>query len=431
MTLSASLLLLVPVLPLLLAIPLLRLCLPWPGYLALLPVVALLVLPHDVFVELPWLLLGSGLGIGGASRLMLAMSVILWIAAATLLQAATSQPAGNRFTTFFLLTLAGHLGAILATDLVGFFAFSTLMGYGFYGLLVDGGDQTARRVGRVYLGLLILADLLLFEALLIAAATTEDLGFEAVRHAMARSPESGLYLSMVLAGFALKAGVWPLHFWLPLAFRSARPAVALLVGGVPLGIGLLGAVRWSPLGEVTSPDLGLIIQGLGVAAMVYAILAGLIRAQLRMLPAYAAIIATGLFVTVLGAGLGDPAAWNRYANLANFFIVSLGLGLAVLVTTIRWLEARCLYPATPAKQADDSSPWFERWSGVVVRWGQQMGFDTLPRLRASWLANVGRLRQVRAWHRALDAGEWYLQRWVLAVTLVLLLGIAMVLVAAT
>jgi multicomponent K+:H+ antiporter subunit D len=429
-TLSAFLLLSVPGLPLLLTIPFLRLCLPWPGYLALLPAVALLVLPHDVFVELPWLLLGSGLGIGGASRSMLAMSVVLWTVAATLSHTVTLQPTRYRFTTFFLLTMAGHLGAILATDLVGFFAFSTLMGYGFYGLLVDGGDQTARRAGRVYLGLLILADLLLFEALLIAAATTEDLGFETVRHAMARSPESGLYLAMVLAGFALKVGVWPLHFWLPLAFRSARPAVALLVGGVPLGIGLLGAVRWSPLGEITLPDLGLIIQGMGVAAVVYAILAGLIQAQLKKLPAYAAIITTGLFATVLGAGLGDPAAWKRYANLAHFFVVSLGLGLAVLVTAIRWLEARYPYPATPAKRTDDSSPWFERWSGVVVRWGQQMGFDTLPRLRASWLANVGRLRQVCAWHRASDAGEWYLQRWALAVTLVLLLGIAVVLVAA-
>jgi formate hydrogenlyase subunit 3/multisubunit Na+/H+ antiporter MnhD subunit len=256
----------------------------------------------------------------------LALSVVLWAAAATLLQAPTGQAADKRLTTFFLLSMAGHLGAILTTDLVGFFTFSILMGLGFYGLLVDGEDEVAQRAGRVYLGFMILADLVLFDALMIAAATTGDLGFDAVSHAIARSPASALYLSMVLAGFALKAGIWPLHVWLPLAFRSVRPAVALLLGAVPVATALLGAVRWLPLGEIASPDLGLIIQGLGVAAMLYAILAGLIRAQLKLLPAYAAIIATGFFATTLGAGLADPAAWVQYGNLAHFTLSLWGLG---------------------------------------------------------------------------------------------------------
>ena len=247
---------------------------------------------------------------------------------------------------------------------------------------------------------LILADLALFEALLIAAATTENLGFGDVRQAMAQSASPSLYLSMVLVGFALKAGVWPLHFWLP-------------------------------LGEITSPDLGLIIQGLGVVAMLYAVVAGLMRSQLKMLPAYAAIVATGLFVTVLGAGLADPAVWNRYGNLAHFFIVSLGFGLASLIIGIGWLEARKPYSDAPAKRADDSNPWFERWPDAVVCWAAQTGFDTLPRLRDSWLAKVGRLWQVRAWQRILDGGERSLQRWTFAITLFLLLGIVVAFVGAS
>jgi len=420
-TLSLLLLLSVPALPLLLALPTLRSRLLWPCHLALLPAVILLAVPAVFSVDVPWLLFGTGLGIDGVSRLLLAMSVVIWAVAATLLQAPTSRSADNRLATFFLLTMAGNLGVTLATELVGFFAFSTLMGYGFYGLLVGGGDEAARRAGRIYLVFLILADLALFEALLIVAAATGDLSFEAVRHAMARSPASGLYLSMVLVGFAAKAGIWPLHFWLPLVFRSSRPAVALLLGGVPVAIALLGMVRWLPLGEITSPKLGLIIQGIGVAAMLYAILTGLIRAQLQLLPAYAVIIATGLFVTTLGTGLADPATWARYGNWAHVYIVFLGFGLAVLVTTIGWLHTRREYPATPAMHADDSNPWFERWPGAVVCWGAKIGFDTLPGLRASWLAKVGCLRQIRVWQRTLDSIERSLQRWTFASTLLLLL----------
>lgn len=428
-TLSTFLLLSVPGLPLLLAFPALRSRLYWPCYIALLPVLILLTVPMGVSIDLPWLLLGSGLAIhDGADRLLLAVTALLWTAAATLLHTTTNKPADDRLTTYFLLTLAGNLGAILATELVGFFAFSALMGYGFYALLVAGGDERTRWAARVYLVFLILADLALFEALLIAAATTGDLSFEAVRQTIAQSPSLALYLSMVLVGFALKAGLWPFHFWLPPAFRWSQPAVALLLGGVPIAIALLGMVRWLPLGEIAFPDLGLIIQGTGGAAMLYAIVGGLMRAQLKTLPAYTTIVATGLFTTALGAGLADPAVWNRYGNLAYFFIASLGFMVAVLVATTVWLQARYHYPARPEKHADDSIPWFERWPGAAIRWAAQMGVGTLPRLRAVWLAKVGRLRQVRAWQRALDGSERSLQRWAYAIALFLLLGIVMVFV---
>ncbi|MBA1445233.1 MAG: hypothetical protein M3H12_07470 [Chromatiales bacterium] len=429
-TLSLFLLLSVPGVPLLLALPALHSRLSWPCHLAILPAVILLLTPAVFSIEVPWLLFGTGLGVGGASRLLLAMSVVLWAAVATLLRVPSSRSADSRLATFFLLTMAGNLGTIIATGLVGFFAFSTLMGYGFYGLLVTTGNAGARRAGRAYLGLLILADLALFEALLVTAATTGDLGFGAAHHAMAQSSSLGLYLSMVVFAFAAKAGVWPLHFWLPLAFRSARPTVALLLGGVPVAMALFGMVRWLPLGEITSPKLGLIIQSIGVAAMLYAILTGLIRAQLKLLPAYAAIITTGLFVTALGAGLADPAAWAEYKSLAHFYIVSLGFGLAVLAATIGWLQARHEYPATPAMQTDDSIPWFERWPGTVVRWGAKIGLDILPGLRSSWLAKVGCLRQICARQRTLDNIERSLQRWTFASTLLLLLAMVSVFLAA-
>ncbi len=114
----------------------------------------------------------------------------------------------------------------------------------------------------------------------------------------------------------------------------------------------------------------------------------------------------------------------------NFAVIvsRMQIGVAVLTAAIGWLQARYRYLAAPAKPADDSSPWFERWPGAVMRWAAQMGVGTLPRLRAPWLAKVGRLRQVRAWQRALDGSERSLQRWAYAITLFLLLAIVVVFV---
>jgi multicomponent K+:H+ antiporter subunit D len=330
-TLSILLLLSVPGLPLLLAFPALRSRLSRPCLLALLPAVILLLLQVDFSIEVPWLLFGSWFGIDGVSRWLLAMAVVLWAAAAILLHGSGGQAVDNRLTVFFLLTMAGNLGAVMATDVAGFFAFSSLMGYGFYGLLVAGGDETARRVGRVYLGFMIVADLVLFEALLIAAANTWDLEFEAVHYGIVQSPISDWYVSMVLAGFALKAGAWPLHFWLPLALRSSRPAVALLLGGVPVAMALLGMLRWLPLGEISFPDLGLGIQIVGLIAAIFATLAGLMQSNPRALLAYAVVVATALFVTILGAGIERPAIGSAIQGEAHLFILYLGLTLAALV----------------------------------------------------------------------------------------------------
>ncbi|MCP3881644.1 MAG: formate hydrogenlyase [Sulfitobacter sp.] len=425
--LDLFLLLSVPGLPLLLAFPMVRSRVPRPCHVALLPALVVLA-TQDVTVELNWLFLGAGLGIDGVSRPVLAMSVVLWSAAALPLCAPAGRGGGGtgdgRLSTYLLLTLAGHLGAILATDVVGFLTFSTLMGYGFYALLVAGGDGAARRAGRVYLVCLILADLLLFEAMVIATTTAADPGFEAVRQAMAQSPASGVYLSLVFAGFALKAGVWPLHIWLPLTSRSAPPAAAPLIGGVPVAVGLLGLVRWLPFGAVVSPDLGRMIQGLGVGAMLYAVVVVLLRAPMKTLPVYVAVAATGLFTTAVGVSLANPGAWSLFKVWAPAFIVVLGIGLPLLAVGIQWLEARGRFRAWSARWEGDSIPWFLRWSEAVVRWGSQIGFEVLPRWRALWLGAAGRVWQVRPWQIALDSGERAFRWWRFAITLLLLLGIA-------
>jgi formate hydrogenlyase subunit 3/multisubunit Na+/H+ antiporter MnhD subunit len=422
---SIFLLLSVPGLPLLLAFPVLRSYLPRPCYFALIPVIILVSVPVTFSIEIPWLLFATGLGIDEISRLLLAMSVLIWVASAGLLQASGSYSSDERIITYFMLTLAGDLGAILATDLVTFFMFSTLLGYGFYALLVAGEGEEARQSGRVYLGFMIIADLVLFEALLIAGTMTDDLGFAAVHDALAQSPSLDLYLLMVLIGFAIKVGLWPLHFWLTLVFRSSRPALSILLGGVPIAIGLLGMARWLPLGEITSPNLGMFMQSLGIIALFYTILSGLIRAQLRMLPAYISIIATGIFAIAMGAGLSDTAVWNQYENLFYIFIVSFAIVFAVLVMATRWWESKYACRITPVKQSDYLSLWFKQYWPAVINYVKGQGvFNGWCQLSAK----LDFLWQKCSWNRILKYSERSLQHWSIAITLFLLLGIIIVLI---
>lgn len=456
MTLSEFLLLLTPLLPLLLAAPWLRRFVPGFEYVALLPALMLLLFAETSVLELPWLLLGSGLGFFEQTPLLLAMTLLLWLPAAFYLSvrlqrsdgALSSELNNQRYSTFFLLTLSGYLATILAIDVIGFFTFSTLMGYSFYGLLINGGGDSVKRAGLVYLCFLIIADLMLFEAALIAVVATDNLSFAAVRDANlsidvvrtaklnfaavhAALPDSTytpLYLSMVVLGFALKAGFWPFYFWLPLAFRAVAPPTALLIGGVPVVIGLLGIIRWLPLGDITLPLAAVIIQFAGVAAVVFSIFYALMRRELKTLPAQLTLLATGLFTVALGVGLSKPALWQQYDHLVYFYLVFVALGLALLTAVIAWRQ--------DGKQSADKSMsptearvmWVERGSARIVRRITTLSMETLPRLRASTQATAQYYLYIPVWKKALQNAELILQRWSFAITLLVLLGIIFVFV---
>jgi len=309
--------------PLLLAIPALQSRLPWPRYLALIPASVLLTLPSDISIKLPWLLYGTGFSLDANSRWILGAFIVIWFAAATLTLSAKQKPVLKYSSTFYLLTMAGNLGALLTTDLVGFFVFSTLMSYGFYGLMIQDGDKTHQRTGRLYLYFLILADLALFEALLLMAFTTNDFQYEMARQSMSTLSASPIYPYMVLIGFTLKAGIWPFYFWLSTAFHSCSRIVALLLVGGPITISLVGLLRWLPVGE-NIHIIGIVMQVLGAVAILHFILRLFLAGKNRFSISWFIIASTGLFSLVLGTMLVN-SSWPQQAYIAYPFIASVSI----------------------------------------------------------------------------------------------------------
>jgi len=317
--------------------------------------------------------------------------------------------------------MTGQLGAVLAIDMVSFFAFTTLMGYACVGLLLADADATTRRAGRVYLVLLIGADILLLEAMLMAATITDNLGFATLAYTISLSNSADLYLSLVVVGFALKVGLWPLHLWLPLAYATARPATALLLWIGPVATGLLGVVRWLPLGQMAAPIPGILLLAIGTVTIFYVVLFGVMRAQRTPLPAYVVIIVTANFVIGLGACLIDPILWNRYGESAPIFMFIAGLGVAIMMVNFQCSNAND--KRSRPKPVDRTALKMERGFNAFIAWGRRTGMDTLPRFRALWLAKWDGLWQKRIWQSVFDSGEYFLQRWSFAVTLFLLLFI--------
>lgn len=431
MSLSTFMLLSVPLLPLLLAVPALHRNISLARYLAILPAFVM-VFSGDMAAELTWVLLGITLASSHEIRLLLLMSVSIWILAsyhsAPVAKTDTDESKSDYHDTFFFLTMGACLGSILATDLVGFFTFSTLMGYGFYGLLVSEGDEINRRARRIYLYFLVVADLLLFEALLIGTKATEDLSCDMLSEVMAY-PTLLPYLVLVLLGFALKAGFWPLHFWILLTFRSSKPPAVLLLAAVPVAISLLGIIRWLPLGEVTMPVAGNIIQVVGVIAVIYAVFRLFLRTRVRCIPAYITIMLTGLFNILLGTVLNDPDLWSEYTSLGDSYIVILVVAVTLITMFIHRYADIDISVADQQTRSERLYLWFEYRLREIIRRIRSLALETLPRICESCQSATALLLYIASWNRVLRAGEHVLLSWSTAIILLLLLAITVVLVS--
>ena len=121
---------------------------------------------------------------------------------------------------------------------------------------------------------------------------------------------------LALVGFGLKAGLFPLHIWLPSAHANAPSHVSAMLSGVTLKIGIYGLVRFS--GWLPMPaEAGWMVAFLGVTSAVLGVAFALGQHDLKRLLAYHSvenigIILIGLGFALVATGQGN-ATWGRVA----------------------------------------------------------------------------------------------------------------------
>jgi hydrogenase-4 component B len=128
-----------------------------------------------------------------------------------------------------------------------------------------------------------------------------------------------------LAGFGLKAGVMPLHVWLPPAHANAPSHVSALMSGVLIKMGIYGLMRLTSWAIVPPPWWGEVVLALGIVSGILGVVLAIGQHDLKRLLAYHSvenigIICMGLGLALLARSAGRPE------------LVALGLGGALLHT---------------------------------------------------------------------------------------------------
>lgn len=304
---NATLLFLTPLFPLLLAFAVLR----WPGLsrwsaLGLAPALAvLLVLDIDSGASYAWWLLGSEMGLDRTAFVFLCFTLVLWLAAALFANSEIEAAGRPRFSLFFLMTMSGNLGVILAQDAATFYLFFALMSFAAYGLVIQRGGNTVRRSGFVYLTGVMIGEVALFVAFVILDGHAGGIGFDLLSNT--RIPDWAMLL--LLIGFGIKSGMLLLHVWMPLAYAAAPSAAAVVLAGAMVKVGLLGWLRFLPLGWETSPLWGQLLLVVGFVGAFYGVVVGLLQRDPRVILAYSSASQMGLMTALVGLGLIAPQQW--------------------------------------------------------------------------------------------------------------------------
>jgi len=264
---------------------------------------AALMVPVGTELSLPWLFLGTQLGLAGTSRVFLLFTAIIWLAAGIYAaQSIRAAEGGRRFHAFYLLAMAGNLWLILGQDLFSFYAGFALMGLACYGLIIHDAHSKALQAGRVYLVMTLIGEVCLFIAMVLIAQQTGT--FIPSSADLARL--DGVAVAFIILGLGVKAGLVPLHLWLPTTYAAAPTPASAVLGGAMIKVALLGWLRFLPLGTAALPEIGMLLAVLGLISLFYALPIGLLQADAKALLGYSSISKMGLAILLLGLMLIEP-----------------------------------------------------------------------------------------------------------------------------
>ncbi|MEZ5582712.1 MAG: proton-conducting transporter membrane subunit [Candidatus Competibacteraceae bacterium] len=209
------------------------------------------------------------------------------------------------------------------------------MAFSTYGLIVHDGSPEAHQAGRLYMALAIVGEVLLLSALwLIVAGAGEITEFnleltELVFRVVAM-PQRDLVVGLVLVSFAIKMGSVPLHIWLPGSYRCAPTPASAALGGIVIKVGLLGWLRFLPLGQVALPLWGEACIVVGMLSAFYGAIVGALQERPKTVVAYSSISQMGLLTALLGIALTAPGMWPLLLNLMVLFSLHHGIAKAAL-----------------------------------------------------------------------------------------------------
>ena len=235
----------------------------------------------------------------------------------------------------------GLSGAFLTGDLFNLFVFFEVTLAASYGLLLHGSGAFRVRSGLHYIAINLGASLLFLIGVSLIYGVTGTLNMADLALRIPGVPAEDRMLlqagaAILGVAFLVKAGMWPLGFWLPSAYMAAAaPVGAIFVILTKVGIYVLLRLTLllfgSPAGELTGFG-GIALLWGGMATLTYATAGVLASQTMGRLAGYSVLVSSGTLLAAVG--MGDAPVVSG----ALFYLVSSTLSTAAFFMLIELVE---------------------------------------------------------------------------------------------
>lgn len=263
-------------------------------------------------------------------------------------------PEPQRVTPLYPLFLLGMNGVLLADD-----GFSFLVAWEFMSLtswllvLSDHTSDEARKAGAVYLTMAVFGTFCLLSAFAILAGPAGAFSFAAMRSAHPDALSLALVVGLALIGAGSKAGLAPLHAWLPLAHPAAPSHVSALMSGVMTKVAIYALVRilFDLLHQV-GWEWGFVMMVAGALTAVLGVFYALMQRDLKTLLAYSTVENIGIIFIALGLAVSFRD-WGAMPLAALALVAALYHAINhALFKSLLFMGAGAVQYATGSRQLD-------------------------------------------------------------------------------
>ncbi|MEI7947581.1 MAG: proton-conducting transporter membrane subunit [bacterium] len=308
------------------------------------------------------------------------------------------HPANGQRLGLFYGLLAGAMAlVVIARDGMLFLVAWEMMALAAYFAATAEDDKPeVRRAGWIYLIATHIGTLCLLAMFALWRHAAGSFAWNA-GHTFSSEMSTALFV-LALIGFGFKAGLMPLHVWLPGAHANAPSHVSAVMSGVMLKMGIYGIVRMTMLLPTGATWWGPVLLAIGAASSVAGIAFAIGQRDLKRILAYSSIenigiITMGLGLALLGRSLGHPT-W-----------VLLGMGGAILhvwnhslFKSLLFLNAGAVIHVAGTREIDQMGGLAKRVPHVMVLFVVgAVAICALPPLNgfvSEWMLYLGLFRTV-------------------------------------
>jgi multicomponent K+:H+ antiporter subunit D len=278
------------------------------------------------------------------SAMMLVLVAALAVPALTY-SLAGWQRQGQHFHALFQFLLMGLNGAFLTGDLFNLFVFFEVLLAASYGLLLHGSSAFRVRAGLHYIAVNLTASLMFLIGVSLIYGVTGTLNMAHLAGLVPTLPEAERPLlhaggAILAVAFLIKAGMWPLSFWLPSAYSAGTPPVAAMFA-ILTKVGVYAVLRLSMLlfGPGAGPSVGVgaeVLMAGGMLTVLFGMLGVLGTQALGRMAGHLVLISSGTALAVIGFALAGGG--NAVLAGGLYYLVASTLASSALFLLIEPLS---------------------------------------------------------------------------------------------